>query len=76
MSKLRPKVFAIVPAAGSGVRLGGQVKKQFLLLREKPIIVHTLQRFEHCPDVDEVAIAGAGTIDRRDGVDGIALSAA
>lgn len=57
MSKTRPKVFAIVPAAGSGVRLGGHVKKQFLLLREKPIIVHTLQRFEHCSDVDEVAVA-------------------
>jgi 2-C-methyl-D-erythritol 4-phosphate cytidylyltransferase len=57
MPKSRPKVFAIVPAAGSGKRLGGSVKKQFLLLKDKPIIVHTLQRFEHCPDVDEIAIA-------------------
>jgi 2-C-methyl-D-erythritol 4-phosphate cytidylyltransferase len=57
MPKNRPKVFAIVPAAGSGKRLGGSVKKQFLLLKDKPIIVHTLQRFEHCPDVDEVAVA-------------------
>lgn len=57
MQKSRPKVFAIVPAAGSGKRLAGTVKKQFLLLRDKPIIVHTLQRFEHCPDVDEIAVA-------------------
>ena len=57
MSKLRPKAFAIVPAAGSGKRLGGSVKKQFLVLRDKPIIVHTLQRFEHCPDIDEIAVA-------------------
>jgi len=57
MPKTRPKVFAIIPAAGSGKRLGGSVKKQFLLLRDKPIIVHTLQRFEHCPDVDEIAVA-------------------
>ena len=57
MSKARPKVFVIVPAAGSGKRLGGSVKKQFLLLRDKPILVHTLQRFEHCPDVDEIAVA-------------------
>jgi 2-C-methyl-D-erythritol 4-phosphate cytidylyltransferase len=57
MPKSRPKVFAIVPAAGSGKRLGGSVKKQFLLLKDKPIIVHTLQRFEHCPDVDEIAVA-------------------
>jgi 2-C-methyl-D-erythritol 4-phosphate cytidylyltransferase len=57
MSKLRPKVFAIIPAAGSGTRIGGDIKKQFLPLDGKPIIVHTLQQFEHCPDVDEVALA-------------------
>jgi 2-C-methyl-D-erythritol 4-phosphate cytidylyltransferase len=57
MSRSRPKVFAIVPAAGSGTRIGGEIKKQFLPLRGKPIIVHTLQQFEHCPDVDEVALA-------------------
>jgi 2-C-methyl-D-erythritol 4-phosphate cytidylyltransferase len=27
------------------------------LLRGKPIIIHTLQQFEHCSDVDEVAVA-------------------
>ncbi len=57
MSRRRPKVSVIVPAAGSGSRLGGSVKKQFLPLKGKPVIVHTLQRFEHCPDVDEIAIA-------------------
>lgn len=57
MPARRPKVFAIVPAAGSGTRLGGSTRKQFLLLRHKPIIVHTLQQFEHCSDVDEVAVA-------------------
>jgi len=57
MSRSRPKVFVIVPAAGSGTRIGGGIKKQFLPLRGKPIIVHTLQQFEHCPDVDEVALA-------------------
>ncbi|MBI3586786.1 MAG: 2-C-methyl-D-erythritol 4-phosphate cytidylyltransferase [Ignavibacteriales bacterium] len=57
MPRTRPKVFVIVPAAGSGTRLGGSVKKQFLLLKDKPILVHTLQRFEHCPDVDEIALA-------------------
>lgn len=57
MPRTRPKVFVIVPAAGSGTRLGGAIKKQFLLLRDKPILVHTLQRFEHCPDIDEIALA-------------------
>jgi 2-C-methyl-D-erythritol 4-phosphate cytidylyltransferase len=36
--------------------MGGKVKKQFLLLRGKPILVFTLQRFEHCPDVDEIIV--------------------
>lgn len=57
MPKSRPKVIVIVPAAGAGKRLGGSVKKQFLVLRDKPIIAHTLQRFEHCSDVDEMAVA-------------------
>jgi 2-C-methyl-D-erythritol 4-phosphate cytidylyltransferase len=57
MTRSRPKVFVIVPAAGSGTRIGGEIKKQFLPLKGKPIIVHTLQQFEHCPDVDEVALA-------------------
>ncbi|MCX7983830.1 MAG: 2-C-methyl-D-erythritol 4-phosphate cytidylyltransferase [Bacteroidetes bacterium] len=53
----RPKVYALIPAAGSGIRLGGSVKKQFLVLQNKPIVVHTLQRFEWSPDVDEVLVA-------------------
>ncbi len=57
MSRARPKVFVIVPAAGSGTRLGGTVRKQFLPLKDKPIIVHTLRQFEHCVDVDEIAVA-------------------
>ena len=57
MPRSRSKVFAIIPAAGSGSRLGGSVKKQFLPLLGKPIIIHTLQRFEHCPEVDEIIVA-------------------
>ncbi|HEY4612857.1 MAG TPA: 2-C-methyl-D-erythritol 4-phosphate cytidylyltransferase [Bacteroidota bacterium] len=57
MPRRRPKVTVIVPAAGAGSRVGGTVKKQFVLLRNKPVLVHTLQRFEHCPDVDEIAVA-------------------
>jgi 2-C-methyl-D-erythritol 4-phosphate cytidylyltransferase len=57
MSRSRPKVSAIIPAAGSGTRIGGDIKKQFLPLKGKPLIAYTLQQFEHCPDVDEVALA-------------------
>ncbi|HTP80905.1 MAG TPA: 2-C-methyl-D-erythritol 4-phosphate cytidylyltransferase [Bacteroidota bacterium] len=57
MSKSRPKIIAIIPAAGSGLRLGGKTRKQFLPLRGKPVIVHTIQQFESCSDVDEIDIA-------------------
>jgi len=57
MPRSRPKVFAIVPAAGSGSRLGGNIKKQFLLLQGKPVVIHTLRQFEFCPEVDEVVVA-------------------
>ena len=54
--KRRPKVFAIVVAAGSGTRFGSRVPKQFLVLRDRPVVVHTLERFEDASDVDEVVL--------------------
>lgn len=57
MPSRRPKIFAIIAAAGAGTRIGSTVKKQFLPLKGKPILVHTLQQFEHCTDIDEIAVA-------------------
>ncbi len=57
MAKSRPKVYAIIPAGGSGTRLGFSVKKQFVHLGDRPLLVHTVQRFEECADVDEIVIA-------------------
>jgi 2-C-methyl-D-erythritol 4-phosphate cytidylyltransferase len=36
---------AIVCAAGSGIRMGSSVKKQWLPLKDIPIIIHTLKKF-------------------------------
>ncbi len=44
------KVSAIIPAAGQGLRMGGDIPKQFLLLQGKPILHHTLAVFEPCVD--------------------------
>jgi 2-C-methyl-D-erythritol 4-phosphate cytidylyltransferase len=49
-------VSAIVVAAGKGSRMNTGVSKQFLPLVNKPILVHTLQCFEHSKDVDEVVL--------------------
>lgn len=38
-------LFAIIVAGGSGSRMQSSVPKQFLLLRDKPILQHTLEQF-------------------------------
>jgi len=48
------RIIAIVLAGGAGKRMGAPTNKQFLLLDNKPIIVHTLQVFEECKPVDGV----------------------
>ncbi|MCW5967902.1 MAG: 2-C-methyl-D-erythritol 4-phosphate cytidylyltransferase [Blastocatellales bacterium] len=48
---------AIIPAAGSGVRLGGSIPKQFIELSGAPILIHTLLRFDLCPDIDALVVA-------------------
>lgn len=37
-------IWAIIPAAGSGARMSSAVPKQYLPLRGKPVILHTLER--------------------------------
>jgi 2-C-methyl-D-erythritol 4-phosphate cytidylyltransferase len=39
------KKTAVIVAGGSGVRMGTDVPKQFLHLKGKPIIWHTVQQF-------------------------------
>ena len=47
-------VTVIVPAAGSGSRMGTRVKKQFLLLNGLPVLAHTLRSLEEMPEVREI----------------------
>jgi 2-C-methyl-D-erythritol 4-phosphate cytidylyltransferase len=54
---LRVAVSVIIPAAGSGKRMGGGTAKQFLPLRGEPVLVHTVRLFSECPLVDEIVIA-------------------
>lgn len=39
------KKYAIIVAGGSGTRMGGTLPKQFLLLRDKPVLYYTLKTF-------------------------------
>lgn len=48
---------AIIPAAGSGSRFGGQIPKQFLEVAGAPIIIHTLRRFDSCEGIGAMVVA-------------------
>ena len=51
------KKFLVIPAGGSGVRMGADVPKQFLLLDGKPILRLTIERFlEAVPDIHVVTV--------------------
>src|SRR5262245_58192982 len=50
---------AIIVAAGHGTRFGGDLPKQFLLLRDRPILVHAQQRFEQSALVEKVVVVAA-----------------
>ncbi len=47
---------AIIVAAGSGTRFGSERPKQFLQIAGKPLIFHTLERFEDCEVIDEIIL--------------------
>ncbi|MGH9454417.1 MAG: 2-C-methyl-D-erythritol 4-phosphate cytidylyltransferase [Terriglobia bacterium] len=48
---------AIIPAAGSGTRMGSGTPKQFLALEGVPIFIHTLRKFIASSAVDDVFLA-------------------
>ena len=47
----------IIPAAGVGKRMGGDVSKQFINIAGVPILVHTLRKFQECERVERIVIA-------------------
>lgn len=51
-----PRHFALVPAAGSGSRMGGELPKQYLPLLGKPLIHYTLAALCRVPAIERVFI--------------------
>ena len=48
--------FALVPAAGSGSRMGGELPKQYLPLANRPMIYHALATLCECADIGAVFV--------------------
>ena len=51
------KFWAVVPAAGIGTRMGGEIPKQYLPLLGRPIIAHTLACLCNHPRISGVVVA-------------------
>lgn len=59
MTAAAPRCYAVVPAAGVGRRMGADVPKQYLELRGKPVLLHTIERLCAHPAIERVVIATA-----------------
>lgn len=47
---------ALIIAAGTGQRMHLDTPKQFLRVRGRPILVHTLERFQNHPEIDAICV--------------------
>jgi 2-C-methyl-D-erythritol 4-phosphate cytidylyltransferase len=57
--------FAVIVAGGSGQRMGGALPKQFLLLRNKPVLCYSIEAFTNrFEDVEIILVLPAEHIDR------------
>lgn len=54
--RIEPRFWAVVPAAGIGTRMGGEIPKQYLPLLGRPIIEHTLARLCNHPRISGVVV--------------------
>ena len=60
---MKHKYVAIVLAAGQGKRMGADIQKQYMLLKERPVLYYSLKQFEES-DVDAIVlVVGKGEIE-------------
>lgn len=50
------KNYVILLAGGIGKRMGADIPKQFLEVADKPIIVHTIERFNNNPAIESIVV--------------------
>ena len=50
------KITAIIAAAGKGQRMNRGINKQFIILKGKPVLMHTLEVFDNHPLVEKIVI--------------------
>ena len=50
------KIAAVIVAGGSGKRMGTTVKKQFIQLRDKEVLAHTIEAFNKVDEISEIIV--------------------
>lgn len=50
------KNIAIIVCSGVGKRMGANLPKQFIQIKNKPIVCYTIDKFENCEKIDEIII--------------------
>ncbi len=49
-------IVALLTAAGTGMRMGQDIPKQFMHVENKPIIIHTMENFQKHPNIDAILV--------------------
>lgn len=50
-------MIALLTAGGVGSRMQQDIPKQFIHVNNKPIIIYTLEAFQHNPNIESIIIA-------------------
>ena len=58
------KFYALIPAAGSGTRMGGSIEKQYLDLNAVPMIAHAMMVLARAPRIERIFVVLSPT-DKR-----------
>jgi 2-C-methyl-D-erythritol 4-phosphate cytidylyltransferase len=53
------RVTAVIAAAGKGSRMNSHINKQYIMLKDKPVLAHTLTGFEKCGSIDTIIVVAA-----------------
>ncbi|KGG80109.1 2-C-methyl-D-erythritol 4-phosphate cytidylyltransferase [Caloranaerobacter azorensis H53214] len=56
MSYLGKYISVIVPAAGMGKRMNSKINKQFIKIKDIPVLARTLMEFNKCDYIDEIIV--------------------
>ena len=59
----KPKCTAILLAAGKGRRMGSEVYKQFLIIKNKPVLYYSLQCFETSDIIDDIILVAGNDME-------------